>query len=271
MDVPDQMKVLSYGVSQISWELLLAGLRRVQSGQRDDCPHYSLDAKPNIVLACTALEAFSNEFSLCASTALTEARQQAFFSPEQNVDGILGCPAVACETLANIVEDRQPNMLERYKGVCSALDLGLPSQWDALTALAGMRNDLVHFRNCRLSIVEQGGHIHSLQEIPAHVRKLRRLRVGGWAIVSQEHNPYEKGRASDVEWVNIIATGAMAVWVIQAVLAAVLHVLEGLPDGMLRQYAVQMYACADRTFHTVFHWGSAMAMEEEAALSARRS
>lgn len=244
--------VLGYSTIQISWELLCSGIERAVDNAGEPGSVFSVEALPNIVLGCSGLEAFCNEISSMAGAVLKEYSKD--LHPEfefglARFEDIVGVSEEACKEISTIREDIKSNTLDRFKKLCSVLGLGAPENYQDLSTLVKVRNGIVHFRACDLRIVSKEGRITYDHDLPDFYTQLKGKKYRGREVVITELEPGE------IEWVTRISTPTMALWAMEAVIGAILYVLEKLPEGELKHTVWNAYRPSDENYPTLFHRG----------------
>jgi len=235
--------ILVYSTIQISWHLLYSCIRRALEYSRQGSSGFSLEALPNIILGCSAVEAFCNEMSSIVST-FEYTRDQ-----NSSLEDVVGVTEKACSQMAAIKTNAIYSTLERYKKLCSALGLVLPKNYEDLTTLVQVRNGIVHFRACDLRIVNNEGTITYNHDLPDFYNHLKKKKYRGCDLICKAAEPGE------ITWITRISTPAMALWAIEVVIGEILYVLENIPEGELKQRIMNAYRPSIPDYQTLFHWG----------------
>lgn len=251
-------KILAHSTIQISWQLLYSGIRRaVESpGKRNSV--FSLEALPNIILGCSALEAFCNEMSSMVSSLCFEHLSDPF-SPIMlglnRFEDVVGVSEQACRQISEIKMNARDNTLDRYKKLCSALSIGLPENYQDLFMLVQVRHRIVHFRACDINVVDRNGTITYDHDLPDFYDHLKEKKYRGYDLIFVEDVRKKVAEPGEIDWVTRISTPAIALWAIEVVIEGILHVLENIPEGELKHRVENAYRPSKEDYQTLFHWG----------------
>jgi hypothetical protein len=252
---------LAQSTIQISWQLLYSCIRRTVEVSGERCSGFCLDALPNIILGCSALEAFSNEISSIASVLHSEELINPY-SPSvlglDSFDNIVGVSEEACRRMSAIKTDDRGNAWERYKNLCSALGIGFPQDNQDLCTLVQVRHGIVHFRACDLNIITRNGAIAYDHILPNFYNYLKGKKYHGCYLIFTEDVRQKVAEPGGIKWVDRISTPAVALWAIEVVIAGILHFIKNIPRGKLKLRVENAYSPANQDHQTLFHWGQSL-------------
>jgi len=243
------METLGYTTSIISWQFILSAIEMLRNSQSEiDTIDFNIEAIPCIVLSCISLEAFSNEVSSLTNAFMYDVeRDFDIINLSAKQKSIIGIDLNICKDIAQIRNSKAESFYERYKKLLSDVRIAQPEFFQDLHHLCDLRNALVHFRLCDISVIEdKDGVIKYYQEPPEVFQHIKSYKVKGCPLI-----------ASDVEnnigWNLRISTNAMAVWSIKLILDAITYVLYNLPQGKYGDFILKYYR--DRENSNLFEKG----------------
>ena len=227
------MKPLAYSTAVMSWPLVMSAIRHLQQeGEGIEPIDLNLGTPPALVLSATALEAFVNEISSLTHAFVYD--RDAYSVPAQTKGGL---PRHMDEDkVAGIRHDSRGSFYDRYKNLVKGL--GIPSfrHIQELSYLRDLRDAVVHFRGCDISIVlMEDDIIRSVQEPPRVFQHLKTIEVDARPVLGRDVEPGEG------EWHLTMSTNAMGYWCVVMVTKAILHILEEIPKGAFRGLVWRTY------------------------------
>ncbi len=236
------METLSYTTSILSWQLILSAIEMLRNSQSKINPiDYNTEAIPCVVLSCITLEAFSNEISSLTNAFMCDVESDfdiKNLSTKQKT--IIGIDSNICKNIAQIRNSKVESFYERYKKLLSHVKISKPEYLQDLHHLNDLRNALVHFRLCDISVIEDiDGVIKYYQEPPEVFQHIKSYKVQGWPVIAADVK-------NNIAWNLRISTNAMAIWTIRLILDAITYVLYNLPKGKYRDFILKYYRDKER-------------------------
>ncbi|GEM_PF-1089823 len=259
---------LLHSTSQISWQFLYSGILRAAQLASEPKSLFSLEALPNVVLGCCALEAFCNEFSSTVSALLFELSSNPCSVSEddhENFIGRVGISEETCQKVASIKMNKAGSSRERYKNICKTLNITKPQNYNELCNLVQLRDALVHFRNCDLRVVSKNYCITYDHDMPEFYGQLKKIKYRGSDLVFVADVAQNGSDHAQIPWTTRVSTPAVSLWAMEVVLLASIHIIVCLPEGKLKQKIVEFYRPNNDGYMSLFHWG--LSLIDEAAPS----
>lgn len=243
------MKTLAYTTSRISWQFVKSAIEMLNKPQSEiKTIDFNEEAISCAILGCTSLEAFSNEISSLSNAFLYD------FKRDFNIKNLpakqitkLGIGLNKCQKISQIRDSKKESFYERYKNLLSYIGIAKPEFLQELHHLHVLRNALVHFRKCDISVIEDtDGVIRYYQEPPEVFQHIKSYKVKGRPVVASDVD-------DNIGWNLRISTNAMAVWSLKLILEAILYVLNNLPHGRYKDFILKHYR--DRKNSNLFESG----------------
>lgn len=237
------METLSYTTSIISWQLIRSAIEMLSNSQSEINPiDFNTETIPCVVLSCIALEAFSNEISSLTNAFMYDVESDFDIKNlSANQKSIIGIDLNLCKNIAQIRNSKEESFYERYKKLLSHIKIANPESLQDLHHLNDLRNALVHFRLCDISVIEDNdGVIKYYQEPPEVFQHIKSYKVQDWSVIAADVK-------NNVAWNLRISTNAMAIWAIKLILDAITYVLCNLPKGKYRDFILKYYRDKERS------------------------
>ena len=231
------METLGYTTSVISWQFIWSAIEMIHNSKSKIKPiDFNIQATPCIVMVCISLEAFSNEISSLTHAFLYDLKT--VFDIEnlsEKQKSKIGLDIGICKNIAKIRESKDDPFYERYKKLLSVLRIDKPKFLQNISYLSNLRNSIVHFRSCDISVIQdEDGVIKYYQNTPEVFNHIKSFKVKNWHVIATD---VDKNSA----WNLRISTNAMAIWSIKLILEAIIYTLYNLPQGNYRDFILKYY------------------------------
>jgi uncharacterized protein YutE (UPF0331/DUF86 family) len=231
------METLGYSTSIISWQFIWSAIEMIRNSKSKIYPiDFNMQATPCIVMVCISLESFSNEMSSLTHAFLYNLKTD--FDIEnlsKKRKCIIGIDLNICKNITKIRESKDESFYERYKKLLSELRIDKPKFLQDISYLCNLRNSIVHFRSCDISVIQdKDGIIKYYQDPPEVFKYLKTFKVKKWPVIATD---VDKNSA----WNLRISTNAMAIWSIKLIIEAIIYVLDNLPHGDYKDFILKYY------------------------------
>jgi len=231
------METLGYTTSIVSWPFIMSAIEMSCNSKSEIKKiDYNKEAISCVVLSCVSLEAFTNEISSITNAFINHVKR------DFDIDNLpdkqkfkIGIDLKICEDISQIRNAKEGSFYKRFKKLLLCLKIEKPEFFQKLHHLQELRNALVHFRLCDISVVEDtDGVIKYYQEPPEVFQHIKSYKVKGWPVIASDVG-------DNIGWNSRISTNAMAAWSIKLILNAIMHVLYNLPEGEYRDFLLKYY------------------------------
>lgn len=231
------METLGYTTSIISWQFILSAINMLRNSQsKINLIDFNIEAIPCAVLGCISLEAFSNEISSLTNAFMYDVERD--FDIENlsaKQKSIIGIDLNICKYISQIRKSKEESFYERYKKLLSHVKIVKPEFLQDLHHLQDLRNAIVHFRLCDISVIQdEDGVIKDYQKPLEVFNHIRSYKVKGWPVIAADVK-------NNIGWNLRISTNAMAIWSIKLILDAITYFLDNLPQGKYREFILKYY------------------------------
>lgn len=232
---------LAYTATVMSWGFFLSSFERAENaGTNESGLDLNLDAPSSVVLCAVSIEAFCNEISSLARAFVFDQEREQYLCKGQPP----GINRKDLEKLCALSQDANGSFYDRYKRVMNLLGASNPTLLENMVFLRDLRDALVHFRSCDVSIEEgKDGVIRYGQETPEVLRALKNKKVSGRPLVAPDEG---------LEWTLRISTTAMAIWALELTCDATLYLLDALPVGDFQKFLLEAYRPRDCTYRDLY-------------------
>ena len=231
-----KIKEIGYTTSILSWQIILSAIEMLRNSQSEiDQINLNLKAIPCTVLGCISLEAFSNEISSLTNAFVDDVKK--IF----NIDNLstkqkseIGIDLNNCKDIEQIRNSKMESFYERYKNLLLYIQISRPNFFQELCHLRDIRNAMVHFRQCNISVIEEDGVIKNYQKPPEVFKHIKSIKVNGWPVIAADVK-------NNSPWNLRISTNAFAFWSIKLILDAITYFLDNLQQGKYREFIFKYY------------------------------